>query len=94
MSHLDQKIESIWNEKIALGLVSKDNQVGTDTSSLNGHILEPGKIDKPLSLVRPAFVFLFGPFPFIGDLGVAVLISTFESPLWWALYALVLFLIL
>ena len=89
--HLDKKIESIWDEKIALGLVSKDNQIGIDTSSLNGHILEPGKIDEPLSLIWPAFVFLFGPFPFIGVPGIAVFISSFESPLWWAFYALVLF---
>ncbi|MDO8646063.1 MAG: hypothetical protein Q7R42_05725 [Candidatus Planktophila sp.] len=89
--HLDKKIESIWNEKVALGLVHKDKQVGTDTSSLNGHILEPAKISEPLSLLWPAFVFLCGPFPFIGNPGIAVTISSFESPLWWALYALVIF---
>ncbi|TRZ88305.1 MAG: hypothetical protein D4R83_00480, partial [Streptomycetaceae bacterium] len=65
--HLDKKIQSIWDEKVAMGLVHKDKQVGTDTSSLNGHILEPGKISRPLTLIWPAFVFLFGPFPFIGD---------------------------
>ena len=89
--HLDKKIESIWNEKVALGLVHKDKQVGTDTSSLNGHILEPAKISEPLSLLWPAFVFLCGPFPFIGNPGIAVTITSFESPLWWALYALVVF---
>ena len=87
---LDKKIESIWAEKIALGLVHEDNKVGTDTSSLNGHILEPGKINDPLSLIWPAFVFLCGPFPFIGNPGIAALISSFESPLWWALYSLVI----
>ena len=86
-----KEFEEIWNDKIALVLVSKDNMVGTDTSYLNGHILEPGKIDKPLSLIWPAFVFLCGPFPFIGNPGIAVLISSFESPLWWAFYSLVLF---
>jgi hypothetical protein len=91
MLNLDKKVETIWNEKVALGLVSKDKKVGKDTSSLNGHILEPGKIDKPLSLIWPAFVFLCGPFPFIGNPGIAVLISSFESPLWWAFYSLVLF---
>ena len=87
---VDKKIETIWNEKVALGLVSKDNQVGTDTSSLNGHILEPGKIDKPLSLIWPAFLFLCGPFPFVNDPGIAVFFASLESPLWWALYALVI----
>ena len=89
--HLDKKIQSIWDEKVALGLVHKDKQVGTDTSSLNGHILEPGKINSPLTLIWPAFVFLCGPFPFIGDPGIAVFISSLESPLWWAFYALVIF---
>ena len=90
-SHIDKKIQSIWDEKVALGLVNKDKQVGTDTSSLNGHILEPGKISDPLSMLWPAFVFLCGPFPFIGNPGIAVFISSLESPLWWAFYALVIF---
>ena len=88
---LSKKIELIWDEKVALGLVSKDKQVGTDTSSLNGHILEPGSISNPLSLIWPAFVFLCGPFPFIGNPGVAASIASLESPLWWAFYAVVLF---
>ena len=74
-----------------MGLVSKDNQVGTDTSSLNGHIVDPGKISRPLTLIWPAFIFLCGPFPFIGNPGIAVFVSSLESPLWWAFYALVLF---
>ena len=76
---------------MALGLFAEDNQVGSDSSSFNGHILEPGKISNPISLIWPAFVFLCGPFPFVGNPGIAVLISSFESPLWWALYALVVF---
>ena len=88
---LDKKIQSVWNEKVALGLVSKDKKVGKDTSSLNGHILEPGKISNPLSLIWPAFVFLCGPFPFIGDPGIAASISSLESPLWWAFYIFVMF---
>ncbi len=89
--NLDEKVQSIWDEKVRTGLIHKDNQVGTDTSSLNGHILEPGKISKPLTMLWPAFVFLCGPFPFIGDPGIAVGISSLESPLWWALYGLVIF---
>jgi len=89
--HLDGKIQRIWDEKVALGLVSEDKQVGTDTSSLNGHILRPGKIDDPLSIFSSAFIFLCGPFPFVGNPGIAVFISSLESPLWWALYLLVLF---
>ena len=87
---LDKKIQRIWDEKIEAGLISKDNQVGSDTSSLNGHILEPADIKEPITLLGPAFIFLFGPFPFIGDPGIAVGISSLESPLWWAFYALVI----
>ena len=89
--NLDTKIQSIWDEKVQSGLVSETNNVGRDTSSLNGHIIEPGKITNPLSMLWPAFVFLCGPFPFIGDPGIAVGISSLESPLWWAFYALVIF---
>ena len=89
--HLDKKIQSIWDSKVQLGLIHKDNQVGNDTSSLNGHILEPGKISSPLTLFWPAFVFLCGPFPFVGDPGIAVGIASLESPLWWAFYTLVIF---
>lgn len=88
---LDKKIQTIWDEKIQLGLVHKDKKVGKDTSSLNGHILKPGQISNPISMLWPAFVFLFGPFPFIGDPGFAVGIASFESPMWWAFYALVIF---
>ena len=88
---LNKKIQTIWDEKIQLGLVHKDRKVGKDTSSLNGHILKPGKISEPLSMLWPAFVFLFGPFPFIGDPGFAVGIASLESPLWWIFYAVVIF---
>jgi len=86
----DEKIEEIWNEKIKLGLVSESNKVGRETSSLNGHILEPGNIQNPISLAIPAFIFLFGPFPFIGDPGLAVGVASLESPFWWLLYLLVI----
>ena len=89
--HFDEKIETIWDEKVKSGLINKDKQVGTDTSSLNGRILEPAKITNPLSLLVPAFIFLCGPFPFIGNPGIAVGIASLESPLWWGFYAIVIF---
>ena len=36
-------------------------------------------------------MFLCGPFPFVGNPGIAAGISSLESPLWWAFYALVIF---
>lgn len=79
------------DEKIQAGLISKDNQVESDTSSLNGHILKPANIRESVSFLWPTFVLLFGPFPFIGDPGIVVGISSLESPLWWAFYALAIF---
>jgi hypothetical protein len=86
VSKLKNKVEQIWSEKIKLGLIYEDVEAGSDTSSLNGHILTPGQIDKPFSMVWPAFVFLFGPFPLIGDPGIAAAVASFESILWWLLY--------
>jgi len=86
VSKLKNKVEQIWTEKIQLGLIYEDIEAGSDTSSLNGHILAPGKIDKPFSMVWPTFVFLFGPFPLVGDPGIAAAVASFESPLWWLLY--------
>jgi hypothetical protein len=88
---LDRKIDSIWNEKIQLGLVSKEKEVGNDTSSLNGHILEPGRISDPISVIWAAIVFLCAPFPILGDPGIAAGLASLESPFWWIFYSLVLF---
>ena len=89
--NLDDKVESLWNEKLQSGLISENKQVGKDTSSLNGHILKPGLITEPWSMLWPAFVFLAGPFPFIGEPGLAAKIASFESPLWWLFYLLVIY---
>jgi hypothetical protein len=89
--NLDNKVESLWDEKLQAGLISESKEVGKDTSSLNGHILKPGLITEPWSMLWPAFVFLAGPFPFVGDPGIAAKISSFESPLWWLLYTLVIY---
>ena len=42
-------------------------------------------------MVWPAFVFLFGPFPLVGDPGIAAAVASFESPLWWLLYTALAF---
>ena len=89
--NLTEKIQSIWDEKVQLGLNSKDKKVGKDLTSLNGCILKPGKIREPLSMIKASLVFLFGPFPFVGNPGLAVGISSLESPLWWFFFSLVIF---
>jgi hypothetical protein len=42
-------------------------------------------------MIWAAFVFLCGPFPLLGNPGIAVGIASLESVLWWAFYALVIF---
>jgi hypothetical protein len=88
---LDRKIRTLWDEKVALGLIHTDKQASPETSSFNGQILEPGVISQPLTMIWASFIFLCGPFPFIGNPGIAVFVSSLESPLWWAFYALVIF---
>jgi hypothetical protein len=87
---IKDKVESIWAEKIELGLITLSSENKKDTSSLNGQVLKPGVISDPISMIGPALSFLFGPFPFNSDSGLAAMIASLESPLWWILY-LVLF---
>ena len=91
VTNLDEVIEGIWNEKIKTGVIRKDAQLGIDNSSLNGHIIEPGKIGDPATILRAALAFLFAPIPFLGEQSLAVSLASLESPLWWALYALLIF---
>jgi hypothetical protein len=86
---LTTKINLAWERKIKLGLISTNNQVGDSSSSLNGHILSPGKLSNPGSILSASANFLFGPYPFIGSRGFAVGIASLESPLWWVLYLIV-----
>jgi hypothetical protein len=83
---LDKKIQTMWDEKIRAELIGQDVEASQDSSSLNGHILKPGNIKEPLTLIWPAIEFLCGPFPFFDNAGIAITIASLESPLWWAIY--------
>jgi hypothetical protein len=83
---LDKRIQILWDEKIRTELIIKNSETLRDSSTLNGHILKPGKITEPFSLIWAAFRFLCGPFPFTGNPGIAISISSLESPFWWVLY--------
>lgn len=83
---LDKKIQSMWDEKIRAELISQDVKASQDSSSLNGHVLKPGNIKEPLTMIWPALEFLGGPFPFFDNAGIAITIASLESPLWWAIY--------
>ncbi|HUW87237.1 MAG TPA: hypothetical protein VMW30_02510 [Candidatus Paceibacterota bacterium] len=80
------KVHSIWDEKVKSGLVKKSKAALPESSSLSGYILKPGNVHDPLSIFRPAFLFLFGPIPFLDQGGIALSIVSFESPIWWLLY--------
>jgi hypothetical protein len=89
--NFDDKIESLWNEKLQAESMSDSKQIKEDISSLNSSVLKPGLITEPWTMLWPSFVFLMGPFPFIGEPDFATKISSFESPLWWLLYLLVIY---
>jgi hypothetical protein len=91
--NLDKKVESLWSEKRQSGVITKSSEpIGcNNTYSLNSGTLKPGVITEPWTMLWPAFVFLAGPFPLIGEPGIAATIASFESPLWWLLYVLVFF---
>ncbi len=81
----ERKIQEIWDSKVESGLARGDGKVGTTEISLNSHQLQPGSIGNPISMIRPALLFLFGPVPFIGNPSFATYVASFESPLWWLL---------
>ena len=58
---------------------------------IDPRVLRPGVITDPLSMIRASFLFLIGPIPLVGQTDSAILILSLESPLWWGLYALVLY---
>lgn len=84
------KVQKIWDAKVKSGLVKKTVQSLPDSSSLSGYMLKPGKLHDPLSIARPAFLFMFGPIPFLDQGGIALNTVAYESLLWWLLYALVI----
>jgi hypothetical protein len=86
---ITSKIHNIWDEKVKSGLVKKSKAALPDSSSLSGYILKPASVHDPLSIFRPAFLFLFGPIPFLDQGGIALTIVSFESPIWWLLYIFV-----
>ncbi len=85
------KIQEIWDSKVKSGLVKKSVKELPDTSSLSGYILKPGKLHHPLSILRPAFLFMFGPIPLLDQGGIALNTVALESPIWWLLYAFVIY---
>lgn len=80
---VEGKIQETWDSKVESGLARVDGKVGTTEISLNSHQLQTGSIGNPITMIRPALLFLFGPVPFIGNPSFATYVASFESPLWW-----------
>jgi hypothetical protein len=83
---IDKKIESMWLEKLKQGLIMANTDADLSPIPPGEHILKPGKISDPISVLKASFLFLFGPIPFVENLGLAGSIASFEAPLWWILY--------
>ncbi len=79
------EINRVWNKKLREALANGNVKV-KEKPSINNDILKPGKLDNPLSVIRAACIFLFGPFPFLGDPSLSIQILSFESPMWWAFF--------
>ncbi len=88
---ITSKVQKIWDSKVKSGLVKKTVQALPDSSSLSGYMLKPGKLQDPISIARPAFLFMFGPIPFLDQGGIALNTVAYESLLWWLLYSVVLY---
>ena len=58
----------------------------------SGHMLKPGNLNDFVSWVKPSILFVFGHAPFMHN-GESLFraIASFESPLWWLFYSLVIF---
>jgi hypothetical protein len=52
------------------------------------HVLIPGSLMSPLSIVRASFNFLFGPIPLMTGGGLFLKLISIESPFWWLLVGL------
>lgn len=63
--------------------------------SVPGHIITPGNLSNPASLIKPSLLFALGNVPFSqnGE-NLFRTIASFESPLWWIFYTIVLFALL
>lgn len=82
------KVLDLYQEELNKALRKEDPGLEANGS----HILIVGKISEPITVVRGVFNFLFGPIPFVGELGSFASLIALESPIWWALYIAIFFL--
>lgn len=78
-----------------LGLISLmrenlvDSFVNDGSKSKSTHVLEPGRVSQPLSIILPSFIYYFGPVLHL-DVNLFQALILLESPIWWLLTFLVL----
>jgi hypothetical protein len=87
---ISELIEDNRNQTVESALGNVKSASGAESSLSKGMKLSAGKISDPISIIRPAAVFLFGPFSFNGDSEIFLSIASLEAPLWWSLYTLVI----
>jgi hypothetical protein len=88
---LEEKIKELRNESILVAQNQSKLSVHGASPTQEDQILSPAKISQPLTFIPAVTVFLFGPVPFNGEQTLGVRLASFESPLWWLLYGLVIF---
>ncbi len=86
---IDDRVRALWNETISIGTNSDSNQINSQIRINANQTLSPAKITQPFSFIPAGFSFLFGPIPFLGELGFFQRVASLESPLWWILYGFV-----
>ena len=87
---ISEKVDDAFRKKLEQGLIRKNNGVPSESAARGSHILEPGKLSNPISVVRASFLFLFGPLPLSNFDGVIGRFGSIESPIWWLLYGVLL----
>ena len=83
---LSEKLNENFNERVSEALKNTNDSGRIDKS----HILNPGTLSKPLSLVWPSILFVLGPLPFLFSPSSMGFLLSMESPLWWGLTAMVI----
>ncbi len=84
-------IEDRYKERLKLALQDSSRETELMVPNSSAHIIKPGSISNPISVITSALRFIFGPFPWDEQLGFAARLTSLETPLWWIIYLIVIF---
>jgi len=79
---IDKVIIQKYDEAVENAL---KNDSKSESNEKSPHILKPGSLNSPISIVRASFNFLFGPIPLMTGSGLFLNLISIESPFWWLL---------